>query len=59
MAGDMPVIASISLVPHPASRNFSTLDARSPWKVRPSFLILPAGVSFINRVQAALKRSGV
>src|SRR4249920_1094934 len=31
MVGDMPVMASISGSPHPASRSFSTLDARSPW----------------------------
>jgi hypothetical protein len=29
IGGDMPVIASISRVLHPASRNFSTLEART------------------------------
>jgi hypothetical protein len=33
MVGDMPVIASISRSPHPASRSFSTLDALKPWNV--------------------------
>jgi hypothetical protein len=58
IGGDMPVMASISRSTHPASRNFSTLDARSPWKVNSSFLILPAGVLFMKRVHAALKLSG-
>src|SRR6476660_7704680 len=31
IAGDMPVMLSISCALHPASRSFSTLDARSPY----------------------------
>src|SRR6516165_7980342 len=55
----MPVIASISRSPQPASRSFSQADARSPWKTKSSFLILPAGVHSMTCAQTPRKRSGV
>jgi hypothetical protein len=41
IACDMPVIDSIPASSHPASRSFSQLDARSPWKTKPERLIFP------------------
>jgi len=55
----MPVIASISRSPQLASRSFSQADARSPWKTKPSFLILPPGVHSMTCAQTPRKRSGV